>query len=129
MHFSQFAMMVIKTGDSFAEVDENIFNILLEMREMILPYEWHSFCISIDPGKRMVKLYHNDKIQAEQEFTITDGVEKGLFKLMTKGQVGGQKFVGYLTDLQIFRGVLSDMDIFGWTGCQVQVRLIILIFY
>ena len=111
-------MMVIKTGDSFA------FNILLEMREMILPYEWHSFCISIDPGKRMVKLYHNGKIQAEQQFTIANGVEKGLFKLMKKGQVGGQKFVGYVADLQIFGGVLSDTDIFGWTGCQVQVRLV-----
>ena len=44
IHFAQFAMMVIKTGDSFAEVDENIFNILLDMREMILPYEgvWRS---------------------------------------------------------------------------------------
>ena len=109
----------MKTGD------ENIFNILLEMREIILPFEWHSFCISIDPANKMVKLYHNDRIQAEQDFAIETGSNKDIFKLMTKGHVGGQKFVGYVADLQIFGSVLSDKTLFGWTSCQVQVNKVL----
>ena len=115
-------MLVMKTGDAFEEVDENIFNILLEMREIILPFEWHSFCVSIDPTNKMVKLYHNDRIQAEQDFTIETSSNKDIFKLMTKGHIGGQKFVGYVADLQIFGSVLSDEALFGWTSCQNQVN-------
>ena len=117
-------MIVIKTGDSFAEADENIFNILLEMREIILPFEWHSFCISIDPANKLVKLYHNNHIQAEQHFTIENSGEKGMFRLLTRGHVGGQKFVGYITDLQVFESVVADDVLFDWTSCTVQVDCI-----
>ena len=119
-------MVVIKTGNSFAEAYENIFNILLEMREIILPYEWHSFCISIDPANKLVKLYHNDHIQAEQHFTIKSSGNKSMFKLLTKGHVGGQKFVGYISDLQVFGTVVADDVLFDWTSCQLQVGCILL---
>ena len=110
-------------GNAFFDIDKNVFNNILEMKETILPFEWHSFCISIDLVKSVMKLYHNDHIQAVQNFTITHGDKEGISKLMTKGHLGGPKFVGFLADFEIFGTALSEEILFGWTSCQIQVRL------
>ena len=92
------------------------------MNEVILPFSWHSFCISLDPFTRLMKFYHNDHLQAEQNFTMTNGNKLGISKLLGKGHLGGKKFVGFITDFQMFGSALSEEDIFGWTACQIQVR-------
>jgi hypothetical protein len=120
----QFAIVVIKLGNTFFDIDKNVFNNILEMKEIILPFEWHSFCISIDLVQSNMKLYHNDHLQAVQNFTINHGDEKGLRRLMTKGHLGGQQFVGFLCDFQIFGTALSEDNIFEWTSCNDQVRYI-----
>ena len=117
----QFAMVVIKIGNSFFDIDKNVFNNILVMRQIVLPFEWHSYCISIDLVNNQMKLFHNDHIQVVQNFTITHGDKKGLSKLMHKGHLGGPKFVGYITDLQIFGRTLSPEEIYQWTTCQIEV--------
>ena len=112
----------MKIGNTFFDIDKNVFNNILEMKQIILPFEWHSFCLSIDLENNTMKLYHNDHIQALQKFTATHGDKQGLSKLMTKGHLGGQKFVGYLTDFHIFGEALSDETILKWTTCQLEVR-------
>ena len=117
-------MIVIKIGNAFTKADKNVFKNILEMKQIILPFEWHSFCISIDPINQNMKFYHNNRIQAEQDFTMTHGDKKGIAKLMTKAHLGGAKFVGFLTDLQIFGSAIPDDAILGWTSCQSQVRFL-----
>ena len=118
----KFAMVVIKMGNEFFDIDKNVFKNILEMYEIILPFEWHSFCISIDLIKNNMKLYHNDHLQVIQNFTITHTDLEGLSKLMTRGHLGGPKFVGFITDFQIFGTALSEETILQWMSCQTQVR-------
>ena len=108
-------------GNEFFDIDKNVFKNILEMYQIILPFEWHSFCISIDLVKSTMKLYHNDRLQVVQNFTITHGDKEGLSKLMTKGHLGGKKFVGFIADFQIFGTALSEEAILQWTSCQIQV--------
>ena len=120
--FSKFALVVMKLGNEFFDIDKNVFNNILEMNEVILPFEWHSFCISIDLLNNVMKLYHNDHIQAEQHFTITHDDDKGIRELMTKGHLGGPKFVGFIADFQVFGTALPGESIFVWTSCKMQVN-------
>ena len=115
-------MVVIKIGNRFFDIDKNVFNNILEMTEIILPMEWHSFCISIDLVRNNMKLYHNDHLQVVQNFTITHNDKDGLAKLMPNGQLGGQKFSGYIADFQLFGSPLSEESIYEWTSCQDQVK-------
>ena len=108
-------------GNPFFDIDKNVFNNILEMKEVIVPYTWHSFCISIDLVKNIIKLYHNDHIQAVQHFTITHNDKEGLSKLMKQGNLGGPKFVGLVTDFQIFGTALPEALIFEWTSCNMLV--------
>ena len=101
----------------------NIFNSILELNEIILPFEWHSFCIHLDLVKSTIKLYHNDHIQAVQNLTLELNDEDGMSKIMTNVHIGGPKFVGFVADFQIFGSELSEEIIFGWTSCQIEVRL------
>ena len=94
---------MIKIGNQFFDIDKNVFNNILEMKQIVLPFEWHSYCISIDLVTNSMKLFHNNRIQAVQNFTITHGDKDGLGRLMTKGHLGGPKFVGYFADFQIFK--------------------------
>ena len=114
-------MVVIKIGNTFFNVDKNVFNNILELKEIILPFEWHSFCISIDLIKNRMKFYHNTNIQAVQNFTIAHKDIRGIKQLMTKGQLGGQKFLGSLSDFQIFGIALTEEAVFDWTSCKNQV--------
>ena len=82
-------MVVIKIGNTFFYIDKNVFSNILVMKQIILPFEWHSYCISVDLLNKMMKLYHNDHIQAVQNCTFTHGDRDGLAKLMTKGHLGG----------------------------------------
>ena len=36
------------------------------MDEVVLPFEWHSFCIAINIGKKEAKVFHDGHIQAIQ---------------------------------------------------------------
>ena len=117
-------MVVIKIGNIFFDIDKNVFNNILEMKEIILPMEWHSFCISIDLINNSMKFYHNDHIQAIQNFTITHGDKGGLARLMSKGQLGGPKFVGFLADFQMFGKSLAEDKIYEWTSCKTQVNFL-----
>ena len=114
-------MVILKVGDTFMEEEMNIFKNFIAMDEIILPFEWHSFCISINPRENTMKLYHNDHIQARQNFSMTHGKDEGIGKLMTMGHLGGPKFVGFLSDFQIFGSALSDEDLSGWTTCSIKV--------
>ena len=114
--------MVIKIGNAFFDIDKNVFNNMLEMQEIIVPYAWHSFCISINLEKSVIKLYHNEHIQLVQNFEVKHNDKEGLSKLLNRGHIGGARFVGILTDFQIFGRVLAADNIFQWTSCQIKVR-------
>ena len=118
---------MIKIGNTFFDIDKNVFNNILEMTQLVLPFEWHSYCISISLEKNTMKLFHNDHIQAVQNFTITHGDRHGLSKLMTNGHLGGSLFVGYLTDFQVFGTALPDEEILRWISCDIQVLLYVLL--
>ena len=110
-------------GNVFFDIDKNGFSNILEMKEIVLPFEWHSYCISIDLTDKVLRFYHNDHIQTMQNFTITHEDEVGLSKLMTKGHLGGPMFVGYIADFQIFGSALSEDIIFEWTSCKTRVNI------
>ena len=114
-------MVVLKMGNKFFDIDKNVFNNILEMYELVLPFEWHSFCITIDLVLSKMKLYHNDRLQAVQNFTIMHDDKDGISKLMTRGHLGGNKFVGHIADFQIFGTALTQESVFEWTSCQIQV--------
>ena len=40
---------------------------------------------------------------------------------MPNGQLGGQKFSGYIADFQMFGSSLPEESIYEWTSCQDQV--------
>ena len=111
----------MKIGNVFFDIDKNGFNNMLQLKETIVPYAWHSFCISIDLVQNITKLYHNDHIQMVQRFTITHNDTEGLYRLMTKGHLGGSQFVGLIADFQMFGSVLSEEIVFQWTSCQAEV--------
>ena len=113
----------MKVGNSYLDIEKNIFNNILEMQEIVVPYAWHSFCILIDLKQNFVKLYHNDHIQVVQNFEVKHNDTEGLSKLLTKGHLGGSQFVGILTDFQMFGGTLTEETIYGWTSCQTKVML------
>ena len=116
--------MVIKIGNPFFDIDKNVFNNILEMNQIVLPLEWHSFCITIDLVRSQMKLYHNSNIQAIQNFTITHNDNVGLAKLMKNGHLGGNKFVGSIADFQIFGSAVEEKEIFEWTSCETEACLI-----
>ena len=119
-------MVILKIGDTFLNKKQNVFKNILEMDQIILPFEWHSYCMSIDPKNKTMKVFHNNRIQSNQDFTMTHKDKKGIAKLMTRGHLGGPKFVGFLTDFQIFGTALTEESLLGWTVCKKQVKFTIL---
>ena len=90
------------------------------MDEVILPFEWHSFCISINVKKKEATVVHNGHIQVIQVFgELADEIEDE-HRFMTEGHLGGAKFVGKLIDFEVFGRPLSDKELFQWTLCQNQ---------
>ena len=111
-------MIVLEIGSGSSE--KSIFNNILELNEIILPFEWHSFCLSFDLVQNIMKLYHNDHIQAVQNFTIW--LKKPISKLTSMGHIAGQRFIGFVSDFQIFGRSLPEDVILRWTSCETQVR-------
>ena len=93
---------------------------IVELYDKVLPLEWNSFCISLSTEK--VVVYHNGQVQGMQNMTIKDAGSQ--LKTMTMGHIGGAKFLGILSDLQIHSRELSGEELIKWTKCQNQVRII-----
>ena len=110
---TQFGLLVLQLGEK-----SNQFSDVLEMEEVVLPFEWHSFCISINTGLKQAAVFHNGHIQAIQLFKkLNDGTEDKT-KFMTSGHLGGAKFVGTIIDFEVFGRPLPDDDLLKWTLCQ-----------
>ena len=93
------------------------------MDETVRPFEWHSFCISINFDLKEATVVHNGHIQAIQDFKeINDDVENEL-KFMNVGHLGGAKFVGTINEFEAFGRPLPEKDLFEWTLCENKERL------
>ena len=91
------------------------------MDEVVLPFDWHSFCIAINVGLKEATVFHNGHIQAIQPFgTLEDGTEESS-RFMTTGHLGGAKFVGTVINFEVFGRPLQDKDLLDWTLCQNKV--------
>ena len=88
------------------------------MDEVVLPFEWHSFCISINIWLKQATLFHNGHIQAIQLFKKLNENSEDQLKFMTTGHLGGAKFVGTVTDFDVFGKPLTDQELSEWTLCQ-----------
>ena len=89
----------------------------------MLPFEWHSFCISINVEKRRAVVFHNGHVQAIQRFKdLNDQIEDEA-RFMTIGHLGGAKFVGKLMEFEVFGRSLPDQDLLEWTLCQNKGNL------
>ena len=93
------------------------------MDEAVLPFEWHSFCISVNIDKKEATVFHNGHVQAIQTFEELDDTAE--FKFMTAGHLGGAKFVGLLIDFDVFGRPLSEQEQLEWTLCKNQVQELI----
>ena len=90
------------------------------MDQMVLPFEWHSFCISINIALKQATLVHNGHIQLIQRFHEPETETEDQYKFMTSGHLGGAKFEGILMDFEAFGRPLLDQDMLYWTTCQSQ---------
>ena len=102
---------------------ENQYFTTLFMNETVLPFEWHSFCISIDIARQQAVLVHNDHIQAIQLFNDVETETEDKLKFMTSGHLGGAKFEGAIANFEVFSRPLSDEEIMQWTLCQIEVKI------
>ena len=94
------------------------FTNIVELYQQVNPFEWNSFCISVSPQKLLV--VHNGKEQGLQNMTRNDAGK--LLKTMNTGKIGGARFLGIISDLQIFGRELPKADILQWTVCQSKVK-------
>ena len=44
-------------------------------------------------------------------------------KIMTNGVIGGAKYIGILSDLQIHEREIPGDDLIKWTGCQNEAGI------
>ena len=95
------------------------------MDRVILPFEWHSFCISINIAVKEATVFHNGQIQAVQLFDELTHDTPDESKLMTSGHLGGAKFIGTLVDFEVFGRPLPEEDLLKWTLCQKKVNIIL----
>ena len=109
----QFALLVVHLGE---KKNQNL-NVL-EMNELVLPFEWNSFCISINVETKKATVYHNGHIQAVQPFKDIESGTPESSKFMTIGNLGGSKFVGTIIDFEVFGRPLPKEDLLDWTLCQ-----------
>ena len=73
-----------------------------------LPFEWNSFCISIDIGLKRIGVFHNGHVQAIQFFDKVELETEDKFKFLTSGHLLGPEFVGTVTDLEVFGRPVPD---------------------
>ena len=95
------------------------FTNIVELYQQVIPFEWNSFCISVSPQKVLV--IHNGREQGMQNMTRNNAGQ--LLKTMTTGIIGGARFIGILSDLQIFGRELPQEDMIQWTVCENRVRM------
>ena len=113
----QFALLVLHLGE-----EDNQYSNVLEMDEIVLPFEWHSFCISININKKKAKVIHNGHIQAIQTFEKLEDETEDKSRFMTLGHLGGENFVGLLLDFEVFGSPLPDKNLLQWTLCDKRVQ-------
>ena len=104
-------MFSIEFGDA-----DNRFMNFLEMNELVLPFKWHSFCVSLSSKKALV--YHNGNKQGNQTFNLPNKQKK--LPILNSGILGGTKFKGFVVDFHIFGRELSERELSSWTRCQIQ---------
>ena len=109
----QFGLLVLNLGEV-----ANQYVTTLGMDQMVLPFEWHSFCISINIELKQATLMHNGHIQLIQKFHPPEMETEDQYKFMTSGHLGGPKFEGILLDFETFSRPLSDEFILQWTLCE-----------
>ena len=96
------------------------------MDEVVRPFEWYSFCISINIGEKEAKVFHNNgHIQAIQKFEELENKTAERSKFMTSGHLGGAKFVGKVIDFEVFGRSLPDQDLLQWTLCKNKVSTLL----
>ena len=111
----QFAIFLLNLGTQAMK-----FLNTVELYDKVLPFEWNSFCISM--SKEKVVIYHNGQVQGMQNMTIKDAGRH--LKTLTMGHIGGAKFIGIISDLQIHSRELSGEELSKWTKCRNEVRII-----
>ena len=99
---------------------ENRYRSTLFMNETVLPFSWHSFCISIDVSRLKALVFHNGHVQAIQRFGEIETETEDKYKFMTMGHLGGAKFEGVIAEFNVFGRPLSDEELMDWTRCQKQ---------
>ena len=109
------ALLIVNLGERFRNV--------LDLDEVVQPFVWHSFCISINIDLKQVTVIHNGNIQAVQEFDEPKLQTEEKLRFMTFGKLLGAEFVGALTDVEVFGKPLPDEELIKWTLCQNQVKL------
>ena len=85
---------------------------------MVLPFDWHSFCISINVGLKEATVFHNGHIQAIQPFKKLEYGTEESSRFMTTGNLERAKFVGTVIDFEVFGGPLPDRELLDWRLCQ-----------
>ena len=93
------------------------------MDEVVLPFEWHSFCISVNIIQKQAKVIHNGHIQAIQTFEKLEDDTEDKYKFMTLGHLGAVNFVGLVLDFEVFESPLLDKNLLQWTSCEKQVHI------
>ena len=94
------------------------------METIVLPSEWHSFCISINVDLKKATVFHNGHIQAVQLFEEPEDDTDPHSKFMTTGHLGGAKFIGIIFDFEMFGTPLPEQSLIEWTLCKSKVMFI-----
>ena len=116
----QFGKLVLNLGE-----EVNHFTTITTLDEAVLPFEWHSFCISINVARKQATVVHNGHIQLIQIFEeIKDNLEDK-DRFLTSGNIGGAKFVGTLVNFEVFGRPFSDEELFQWTLFQNKEHFIL----
>jgi hypothetical protein len=102
-------MLVLNLGEEFTNI--------MTMEEIVLPDEWHSFCISINIVLKRLVVFHNGNIQAVQRLEELTDVTADDFKTMTSVKLAGEKFVGTIFDFEVFGRPLPEQLLLNWTLC------------
>ena len=111
--FHQTALLVVNLGEPFKNI--------MALDETVLPFEWHSFCITINIGLKQIGVFHNVHIQAVQLFDKLELQTEDKIKVLTSGHLLGPEFVGTVTDVEVFGRPLPEQELLKWTLCQNQV--------
>ena len=112
---NQVALLILTLG----EEDDPFINSI-SLKEIVLPYVWHSFCISIDIGQKEMLVTHNGKVEANQPIQgVKDSYLKN-FPLLRFGKLGGTNFVGSIAEFEVFAQALPLKELLQWTTCQIK---------